>query len=62
MSTDEILFIDINFEIDRDIKYKPPINFTGQKFKKNCAVKMTTILNIKAINIPMFKAFFWSKL
>ncbi len=53
-----LLFMEINFENDRDIKYIPPINLTGQKFKKNCAVRITIILNNKAIKIPIFNAFF----
>ncbi len=34
------------------------MSLNGQKFKKNCAVRITNILNIKAINIPILRAFF----
>ena len=34
------------------------MSLTGQKFKKNWAVRITIILNNNAINIPIFKAFF----
>ena len=34
------------------------MSLTGQKFKKNCAVRITSILNNKAINIPILRAFF----